>query len=154
MSEQPVEPPDGKAPFDSPTDAPASPPGPLPAIAHREGPRVDALSAMTPRFNFPFRWFARRFFRHFDLDDATVERLRELESRGPVVYVMRYASRLDYFLFNTLFLREGLRSRASPTASASTTTARSGRRSDSPGSGAASGCASPAPSSRRRSCVR
>jgi glycerol-3-phosphate O-acyltransferase len=64
---------------------------------------------MTPRFNLFFRLFANRFFRHFDLDDATVERLRELESRGTVVYVMRYASRLDYFLFNALFRREGLR---------------------------------------------
>ena len=64
---------------------------------------------MAPRFNLLFRWFARRFFRHFDLDDATVARLRELEESGSVVYVMRYASRLDYFLFNALFLREGLR---------------------------------------------
>jgi glycerol-3-phosphate O-acyltransferase len=64
---------------------------------------------MTKRFNLPFRWFARRYFQHFGLDDAAVRRLRELESRGSVVYVMRYASRLDYFLFNTLFLREGLR---------------------------------------------
>ncbi len=64
---------------------------------------------MTPRFNLFFRWFAHRFFGHFDLDEATVAQLRELESRGAVVYVMRYASRLDYFLFNTLFLREGLR---------------------------------------------
>jgi len=64
---------------------------------------------MTPRFNFVFRWFAKRFFGHFDLDDATVAKLRALEARGSVVYVMRYASRLDYFLFNTLFLREGLR---------------------------------------------
>ncbi len=64
---------------------------------------------MTPRFNFFFRWFARRFFRHFDLDEKTVASLRELERKGAVVYVMRYASRLDYFLFNTLFLREGLR---------------------------------------------
>ncbi|MFP8880534.1 MAG: 1-acyl-sn-glycerol-3-phosphate acyltransferase [Myxococcota bacterium] len=69
----------------------------------------DALSSMTPRFNWPFQWFARRFFRHFDLDARTVEHLRELESRGSVVYVMRYASRLDYFLFNTLFVREGLK---------------------------------------------
>ena len=82
------------------------------------GPRVpgevaveyaDSVSAMTPRFNLFFRWFARRFFRHFDLDDATVERLRELERSGTVIYVMRYASRLDYFLFNELFRREGLR---------------------------------------------
>jgi glycerol-3-phosphate O-acyltransferase len=64
---------------------------------------------MGRRFNLFFRWFAWRFFRHFDLDPATVARLRELESRGSVIYVMRYSSRLDYFLFNTLFLREGLR---------------------------------------------
>src|SRR5512145_539946 len=75
---------------------------PDPAVA-------DATSAMVPRFNVFFRWFAKRFFPYFDLDDAMVRRLRELEARGSVVYVMRYASRLDYFLFNTLFLREGLR---------------------------------------------
>jgi glycerol-3-phosphate O-acyltransferase len=63
---------------------------------------------MTPRFNLFFRWFARRFFRHFDLDDETVEKLRTLERTGSVVFVMRYASRLDYFLFNELFRREGL----------------------------------------------
>jgi len=70
---------------------------------------ADPRSAMTRRFNFFFRWFAKRYFRHFDLDDPTVQRLRELESRGSVFYVMRYASRLDYFLFNTLFARESVR---------------------------------------------
>ncbi len=69
----------------------------------------DPLSAMTPRFNFFFRWFANYFFRDIQLDDATVQRLRDLESQGSVIYVMRYASRLDYFLFNTLFVRHGLR---------------------------------------------
>jgi glycerol-3-phosphate O-acyltransferase len=64
---------------------------------------------MVTRFNLAFRWFARRYFRHLGLDEATVARLRALEARGCVVYVMRYASRLDYFLFNTLFAREGLR---------------------------------------------
>jgi glycerol-3-phosphate O-acyltransferase len=78
-------------------------------LAVAPAPAPDLLSAMTPRFNLPFRWFARRFFGHFGLDDATVARLRELEGNGAVVYVMRYASRLDYFLFNALFLREGLR---------------------------------------------
>ncbi|MGH0031016.1 MAG: 1-acyl-sn-glycerol-3-phosphate acyltransferase [Myxococcota bacterium] len=80
-------------------------------VQSSEAPGIgeDPLSAMTERFNLIFRLFAHRFFRHFDLDDATVERLRDLEKRGTVVYVMRYASRLDYFLFNTLFLREGLR---------------------------------------------
>jgi glycerol-3-phosphate O-acyltransferase len=77
---------------------------PDPAVA-------DATSAMVPRFNVFFRWFAKRFFPYFDLDDATVHRLRALEEQGAVVYVMRYASRLDYFLFNTLFVREGLRER-------------------------------------------
>jgi glycerol-3-phosphate O-acyltransferase len=69
----------------------------------------DPFSSMAARFNLLFRYFAYRFFRHFDLDDATVTQLRSLEERGSVVYVMRYASRLDYFLFNTLFRREGLR---------------------------------------------
>jgi len=70
---------------------------------------ADPTSAMVPRYNVFFRWFARRFFPHFDIEDTTVARLHALEAQGAVVYVMRYASRLDYFLFNTLFLREGLR---------------------------------------------
>jgi glycerol-3-phosphate O-acyltransferase len=70
---------------------------------------ADPLSAMTPRFNAFFRWFGRRFLRHLELDPETVATLRSLESRGAVVYVMRYPSRLDYFLFNWLFLRVGLR---------------------------------------------
>jgi glycerol-3-phosphate O-acyltransferase len=89
-----------------PTDHPAVEP---PIAALPSSPTAsDLLSAMTPRFNLFLRWFARRFFRHFDLDDATVEKLRALESSGSVVFVMRYASRLDYFLFNELFVREGL----------------------------------------------
>src|SRR5262245_30348239 len=85
-------------------------PGRAPAVAAAAPPVApDPLSAMTPRFGVFFRWFARRFFSHLGLDPGTVARLRELEARGSVVYVMRYASRLDYFLFNALFLREGLR---------------------------------------------
>ena len=75
----------------------------------REIQSADPLSAMTPRFGWLLGLFAERFFRHFGLDAETVTRLRDLERRGTVVYVMRYASRLDYFLFNYLFLREGLR---------------------------------------------
>jgi glycerol-3-phosphate O-acyltransferase len=80
-----------------------------PSIREPSPEVADPYSAMTPRFNLFFRWFARRFFGHFDLADSTVAQLRSLEERGSVVYVMRYASRLDYFLFNTLFAREGLR---------------------------------------------
>jgi hypothetical protein len=90
-----------------PADRPT--PAALPSDAAPPELRCDPLSAMTARFNLPFRWFARRYFRHFRLDEETLAQLRGLEERGSVVYVMRYASRLDYFLFNTLFRREGLR---------------------------------------------
>ncbi len=77
---------------------------------HLPDPEVaDPTSSMTGRFNFFFRWFARRYFRHIDIDEHTVREFRSLEAKGSVVYVMRYASRLDYFLFNTLFIRHGLR---------------------------------------------
>ena len=74
-----------------------------------KGLREDPLSAMAVRFNWFFRAFATRYFRHFSISQEVVKNLRALEARGSVVYVMRYASRLDYFLFNFLFLREGLR---------------------------------------------
>ncbi|MDG2048519.1 MAG: hypothetical protein P8M78_00005, partial [Myxococcota bacterium] len=70
---------------------------------------ADPGSAMTSRFNFFFNWFARRFFGHFDLDEAAVQRIQSLEARGTMVYVMRYSSRLDYLLFNTLFRRDKVR---------------------------------------------
>lgn len=70
---------------------------------------ADPLSAMTPRFNLLFRGFQRRYFSHFSLDPRTIERLRELERQGSVIYVMRYSSRLDYFLFNTVLQGAGLR---------------------------------------------
>jgi glycerol-3-phosphate O-acyltransferase len=70
---------------------------------------ADAASAMTPRFQIFFRWFARRFFAHLAFDEPTLAKLRDAEAKGAVIYVMRYASRLDYFLFNTLFVRDGLR---------------------------------------------
>jgi glycerol-3-phosphate O-acyltransferase len=84
-------------------------------ISSPPAPRVppeglaDPLSAMTDRYNLFFRWFAKRYFQHIELDEGTLATLRGLEERGSVVYVMRYASRLDYFLFNTLFARHGLR---------------------------------------------
>ncbi len=69
----------------------------------------DAFTAMTSRFGRLARAFGRRFFSAFDFEPGVAERLHELESRGAVVYVMRYGSRLDYFLFNWLFLAAGLR---------------------------------------------
>jgi glycerol-3-phosphate O-acyltransferase len=108
------------------TDAPIAPlPGLTPPYEQREEPSIlpekgteplpkrvakrAARSSMTERFNLFFRFFADRFFKHFSLDDDVVARLKSLEARGSVVYVMRYSSRLDYFLFNALFVRHGLR---------------------------------------------
>ena len=70
---------------------------------------ADPLSAMTPRFNLLLRGLERRYFSHFGLDSETVDRLREFEQAGSVIFVMRYSSRLDYFLFNSVLQRAGLR---------------------------------------------
>jgi glycerol-3-phosphate O-acyltransferase len=70
---------------------------------------VDPFTAMTPRFVAPARAFGDRFFSGFRLEPSDAARIREVEGQGAVVYVMRYASRLDYFLFNWLFIRENLR---------------------------------------------
>jgi len=116
MADRPVHPREESADSPAPPEgarpdlAPLDPLGPSDGAPASTGPvEGDPLSAMASRFNLLFRYFAYRFFRHFDLDDATVAQLRTLEERGTVVYVMRYASRLDYFLFNALFRREGLR---------------------------------------------
>jgi glycerol-3-phosphate O-acyltransferase len=77
--------------------------------AVRGSPVDDPYTAMTPRFNALAGRFARRFFARFELAGEDAERLRALEARGAVVYVMRYGSRLDYLLFNWLFLAAGLR---------------------------------------------
>lgn len=79
------------------------------ADARRQVPGGDLRSAMVERFGLFFRFFSNRFFSHFELEPDVVERLRSLEARGSVIYLMRYSSRLDYFLFNSLFLRHGLR---------------------------------------------
>ena len=94
----------------TPTDPapPQAPPDPLLArLGLPEG--ADPQSAMAPRFNFFVRAFQKRFFSHFGLGEETVAQLRELEQAGNVIYVMRYSSRLDYFLFNTVLAGAGLR---------------------------------------------
>ncbi|MFK7898399.1 MAG: 1-acyl-sn-glycerol-3-phosphate acyltransferase [Myxococcota bacterium] len=111
-----------KPPGEEPSEDAARASAPATGVSEPTGvPEVDAeglaeatarhalRSAMTERFNPVVRFFSNRYFRHFSLDDEVVERLRDLESRGSVVYVMRYSSRLDYFLFNALFLRHNLR---------------------------------------------
>ncbi|MFQ5698282.1 MAG: 1-acyl-sn-glycerol-3-phosphate acyltransferase [Myxococcota bacterium] len=74
-----------------------------------ERPDLDPFTAMTPRFGGAVRLFGERFFAGFQLQEGDAERLRALEREGAVVYVMRYSSRLDYLLFNWLFVQHGLR---------------------------------------------
>ena len=78
-------------------------------LARATAPDVDPFTAMIPRFGGGARLFAERFFAGFRLNPREAKLLKELEGQGAVVYVMRYSSRLDYLLFNWLFLREGLR---------------------------------------------
>ena len=72
-------------------------------------PSGDPYTAMTPRFGRLARLFGRRFFGAFQFEPGGADALRDLESKSAVVYVMRYSSRLDYFLFNWLFLANGIR---------------------------------------------
>ncbi len=72
-------------------------------------PSRDPYTCMTPRFGFLAHAFARRFFGDFAFARGDLDQLKKLEERGAVVYVMRYSSRLDYFLFNWLFLAAGVR---------------------------------------------
>jgi glycerol-3-phosphate O-acyltransferase len=104
---EPSAPPSSQGTTDQGTTDGSTPQYPAPDPGAR--PKADLRSAMTERFALFFRYFADRFFSHFSLDPEVVDRLKGLEERGSVVYVMRYSSRLDYFLFNSLFLRHGLR---------------------------------------------
>jgi len=86
-----------------------STPEPTPEPGGASQPLHDPYTCMTPRFGFLAHAFARRFFGDFAFDRGDLEQLKKLEERGAVVYVMRYGSRLDYFLFNWLFLAAGVR---------------------------------------------
>ena len=69
----------------------------------------DPFTSMAPRFGWLAGRFAKRFFGEFRFEPGDAERIQQLESRSAVIYVMRYSSRLDYFLFNWLFLSAGVR---------------------------------------------
>lgn len=86
-----------------PDPAPHEPAVPSPTAS------VNPYTSMTPRFGRTATLFGNRFFAHFDFEAHDADRLTELDRRGAVVYVMRYSSRLDYFLFNWLFLLRGIR---------------------------------------------
>ena len=65
-------------------------------------------SRMLPRFGWPLRLFQRFFFDPIR-DECDLEPLRKAEAQGPIVYVMRTRSLLDYLYFNHFAIKHGLR---------------------------------------------
>jgi glycerol-3-phosphate O-acyltransferase len=61
-----------------------------------------------PRFNWVVEWVCRRLFAAIRIAPSTVEHIRTLAARGPVVYVMRQRSWVDYLLVFFVLKREGL----------------------------------------------
>lgn len=64
----------------------------------RQPPPVNLLAALV------CRWLMS----HVRVDPQAVDRLRRLAARGPIVFVMRYRSLVDYLLVSYVCLREGL----------------------------------------------
>lgn len=65
-------------------------------------------SAMRLRFNTVAEFVAKHVFSRVVVNDAAVAKIRELASRGTVVYALRNRSLVDYFLLNCVLRREGL----------------------------------------------
>ena len=65
-------------------------------------------SAMTARFGALGRLLARGAFNRIRVEREAAERLRELGTRGSVVYVLHQRSVIDYLMVNVVLLREGL----------------------------------------------
>ena len=53
-------------------------------------------------------WFTERFFQHIDVDAAWVERIRQAATVGPVVYILRNLSVVDFFALDYLTKRYDL----------------------------------------------
>jgi glycerol-3-phosphate O-acyltransferase len=65
-------------------------------------------SAMRLRFNAVAEFVARTVFSRVVVNEAAVAKIRELASRGTVIYALRNRSLVDYFLINYVLRREGL----------------------------------------------
>ena len=61
-----------------------------------------------PRFNWLVEWICRRLFASIRISPSTVEHIRTLAARGPIVYVMRRRSWVDFLLVAFVLKREGL----------------------------------------------
>ncbi|RMF22827.1 MAG: hypothetical protein D6760_06575 [Deltaproteobacteria bacterium] len=65
-------------------------------------------SAMRSRFNRLSEWALERLYGNAVVNEALVERIRDMASRGTIVYVLRQSSFVDYCLVNFVLRREGL----------------------------------------------
>ena len=54
------------------------------------------------------RWVSERFFHHIDVDAEWVERVRRVSRKGPVVYILRNLSVVDFFALDYLTRRYDL----------------------------------------------
>src|ERR1700730_18175093 len=58
------------------------------------------LSSYQP--NPALAWIYHRFFEHIEVDQAWAKQVREAESRGTVIYVLRYLSFVDFLALDYL----------------------------------------------------
>ena len=63
---------------------------------------------MRERFGWFAEFIARNVFSRVVVNETAVEKIRELSSRGTVVYALRHRSFVDFFLLNYVLRREGL----------------------------------------------
>jgi len=71
-------------------------------------PPPAAAPPRAPRFSWLVEWIGRRLFSSIRIAPSAVEHVRALAARGPVVYVMRQRSWVDYLLVVFVLKREGL----------------------------------------------
>lgn len=71
-------------------------------------PVPEQRSAMLTRFGALAQLLIRFAFRHVQIPEDAVARVRDLAAEGTVIYVMRYRSVIDYLLVNAVLLRERL----------------------------------------------
>ena len=79
-----------------------------PAIDHGREERLAPSAGQQGRLGLLVGWFCGWAFRSMMIAPSAVEHLRALADRGPVVYVMRQRSWVDYLLITYVLTRDGL----------------------------------------------
>lgn len=66
-------------------------------------------SGMVTEFNFLHDFFYKSFFRRVQTLNTDIKIIRDLNLKGPIVYVIKNRGQLEYRYFNELFLKERLK---------------------------------------------